>query len=364
MSENVYFVGVDVDDKSFHFFAVHATTGEAVEGRCLPEAQALIHRLLKIHPEACKFRVCYEAGYLGLSLYRRLVKAGFGCEVIAPGLIPQQPSKRVKTDRIDAERLALYLKQGLLTPIYVPTAEQESHRDLCRTRKQLKDTVKGLKVQLLGLCRRWDIHGYKGNTWTQKHRRWLDKQISQCSQPAVQICLKTLLESIDTLEFRVETLDQQIKDLAELPAYRSKVAKLRCFRGIEVYTAMVLLTELGDLRRFPSPTNLVSYVGLGVREHSSGGAASRFGITKMGNKYVRTLLVEANQRSASSPFASRWLTQRRREAPHEAIEVADRCMKRLYKKAGRMRAQNKSMNKIKVACAREMLGFIWETMTA
>src|SRR5262245_42355201 len=77
----------------------------------------------------------YEAGPCGYLLYRSLTKKGHVCGVIAPSLIPKKPGERVKTNRRDAITLARLMRSGDLTPVYVPTVEDEAMRDLCRARE-------------------------------------------------------------------------------------------------------------------------------------------------------------------------------------------------------------------------------------
>ena len=100
----------------------------------------------------------------------------------------------------------------------------------------------------------------------------------------------------------------------------------------------------------------------GVIHMSSGGRERKKGITKTGNKRIRTVLTEACQTAARASILSKRLKQSRAGQPQEIIDVADRCMSRLRKKATRMLYAGKHTNKVKTACAREMLGFVWEVM--
>ena len=103
----ILYVAVDVDDKAFHGYAVASDEAEGTEFLSKPSPANLIHTLRKLQRPGYSIHLCYEAGYLGYCLYRALVKAGFACDVIAPSLIPKPPGAMVKTDRVDAKRLAL-----------------------------------------------------------------------------------------------------------------------------------------------------------------------------------------------------------------------------------------------------------------
>ena len=118
-------VAVDVDDKAFHGYALGCDEAEGTEFISKPSAAHLTQALRKIEKPGYKTTICYEAGYLGYSLYRALVKAGLACEIIAPSLTPKPSGAMVKTDRIDARMLAQYYKKGLLVPIHIPDEGQE-----------------------------------------------------------------------------------------------------------------------------------------------------------------------------------------------------------------------------------------------
>ena len=125
---------------------------------------------------------------------------------------------------------------------------------------------------------------------------------------------------------------------------------------------MMVITELGDVKRFKSPTNLFSYCGFDIIEYSSGGKEKKYSMSKDGNRFVRDAMIEANQYSLNTPKVSYQLQLRRRGIDKDFRKIADRCMRRLHKKGTRLLYAGKHRNKVKVACAREMLGFVWESL--
>ena len=127
---------------------------------------------------------------------------------------------------------------------------------------------------------------------------------------------------------------------------------------------MVMITEIGDIKRFSHPNQLASWMGFDIREYSSDGKQNRYGITKHGNRYLRTAFVEANQRIPRNRMISSDLKARRKDTDPKLIHIADRCRERLAKKGSRLLYAGKHPNKIKVACAREMVGFVWESLRA
>jgi transposase len=259
--------------------------------------------------------------------------------------------------------------RGDLTIVHVPDEEDESIRDLIRSRGFLVKENRQIKTHILSLCRRIGLdyrkeHGVRSNYWTELHRIWLQKQIKGLRQRAHQINMAHLLMTLHQIEQTIDLYDQEILELSKQSKYQKPMEALRCFRSIGTLTAMTITTELGDIRRFNHPEKLTSYAGLDLREYSSGGKEKKFGITHLGNKYLRTAVVEASQLAAYRPSISRDLKRRREGASAKSIEIADRCMKRLYKRSDHLLRRGKHPNKVKVAAARELLSFIWEALRA
>jgi transposase len=365
-SKKIVYVGLDVDDTAFHGSGLVLETGEFYEFKCKPDNGVLRKKLNSLFGDRYTIHLCYEACYFGYSLFRFLNKSGIHCDIIAPSLIPTKTGSRVKTDRIDATKLAEYYAKELLTPIYVPDESDEELRDVLRSRGFLVKQRKMLKAHILSACRRYDIRFQEetGNktTWTDRHIRWLKKRAATLQRPLCQIDLELLLAQYTSLSASIEKLDATILRVADGERYKKVCDALCTFRGIDTLSAMTIIAELGDIRRFAHPRLLTSYIGLDVAEYSSGGKEHKRGITKTGNKHIRTILTECCQTATKPPMLSKRIKQSRAEQPPAVIDIADRCMHRLYKKSTRMLYAGKHKNKIKTACAREMLGFIWEVM--
>jgi transposase len=166
------------------------------------------------------------------------------------------------------------------------------------------------------------------------------------------------------LKHTMTEYEKAIDELAKAERYQKRVNALVCYHGIKNIFAMVMITEIGDINRFAHPNQLTSWLGFDIREYSSGGKHHRFGITKHGNRYLRTAFVEANQRLPRSKRVHPALKARRKEIDPELVHIADRCLARLTKKGNRLLYAGKHPNKVKVACAREMVGFVWESLRA
>lgn len=369
MSTRIQYVGLDVDDKRFYG---HIRSGaEETSFRTKPNIGSLVKTLTKFKQADCEYKICYEASYLGFELQRSLSDRGYQCEVIAPSLIPQGKGRHIKTDRIDSKKITEYYQKQLLTPVHIPDEDDEKTRDLIRSRKFMVDQLKRVKRHILAICRRngfnykVEMNKPNGNYWTGPHLNWLRRKIkSKDKKDLLRTNLLLLLIQVEHIEQQVNIYDEEITQIAEKDKYRKKVKALCCYRGISTLSAMTFITEIGDARRFEHPNKLTSYSGMDIREYSSGGKQKRFGISKMGNRNIRTTAIEACQGVFKIPKVSKQLAMRRKGTEPELVEIADRCMKRLYKKASRMLHKGKVSNKIKVACARELLGFIWESLNA
>lgn len=364
--KNVLYVGIDVDEKNFHV-AILGSDESIEQFKIKANASNLIEKLKSYQSKASTLRCCYESTYLGFSLARRLSASNIDCTVIASGLIPDIPSKKVKTDRLDSCKLAQYFKQGLLTEVAMPDEGTENDRDLIRSRNFLKEQIKSLKLHIGAILKRADLRyqqetGYTQN-WTPSFRSWMNKKIKDMPLGSLRKNLEMLVSNLNVNEEYLEQYDQQIAGLAQTKKYQKEVNTLVAFKGVQELTAMTFICELGDIKRFSHPKKLTSYLGFDVTEYSSGGKEKKYGITKMGNKFVRTLLIESAQFAYRNTPTSKYLAKRRANSSPQAIEIAERCQSRLAKKASRMLFKDKARNIVKVACAREMSCFMWEALS-
>jgi len=134
------------------------------------------------------------------------------------------------------------------------------------------------------------LSAWLSGDWTRGHRQWIDRLT--WDHDAERHVVEDYLLAIDHLEARLGELDARLAEVAETAAYRERVGWLRCFRGIDTLTAMLIRAELHDFGRFHSATALMAYLGLAPGEASGGETHRRGRITKTGNTLVRRVLVE------------------------------------------------------------------------
>ena len=300
---------------------------------------------------------CYEAGPTGFGLYRAAVAAGLRMEVVAPSKTPRAPGDRVKTDRQDAELLARLLLAGQLRPIVVPSCELEAARHLCRAREQVRADLMRCRHRVSKLLL---LHGRvypDASTWTQRHRHWLAAQ--RFEQPATELAYLDTLAAVDGLVARKQALDARLSQLALQGEWAPTVAKLRCFRGIDTLSALVLALEIGDFARFRRPGQLASWLGLVPSLDQSGEGRTSGGITKCGSGYARRLLVEAAWHYLREPRLGAPLQNRQQGQPAHLLQIAWRAQYRLHGQFARLRQRGKPGNVATVAVARQLACFLW-----
>ena len=360
MKQITTYVGIDAHKKDL-FLAMLVGTEAAPVSWTVPNEPKAVKRLVrKLERDAPgSVRVFYEAGPCGYALQRQVTTARVSCEVVAPTLIPRKPGERVKTNRRDARKLAELGRAGLLTAVQPPTPEDEAVRDLARARDDAREDLQRCRHRLGKLLLRRGLH-FAGRNWTRVHRQWIESLT--WTHAAERVVVDDYLLAIDHTEARLEELDSQLGQIAEREPYREPVGWLRCFRGIDTLTAMLILAELHDFRRFASAPALMAYLGLVPGEHSSGEKHRRGPITRTGNALVRRLLVETAWHYQHRPSVGVSLTRRRKGQPSRVIAIADKAQQRLCRRFRKLAAEHKPAPKIAVAIARELAGFLWAAL--
>ena len=319
----------------------------------------VLRRIQQSHAlEKTDIALCYEAGPTGFVLARRLRALGYECEVIAPSLIPTRASDRVKTDRRDARKLAGLFRAGQLTVVHIPDGADEVIRDVCRARTDAVDVQTRSRQQLSALLLRNGYHYAGQSTWTEPHMRYLRELV--LPDRAQKVVLEEYLQRVDSAVAQVARIEHQMEELLQTWARRKFVAALQGFRGFQLVASMVVTSELGDLRRFEHPRQLMAYLGLVPSEQSSGDRRRQGGITKSGNSHVRWMLVEVAHHYRMPPKVSKELSQRQEALSREIRAVSWRAQERLHRRFCRLTLRGLHHNKVTVAIARELTAFIWE----
>lgn len=354
-----FFLGIDAHKDFLSIAILPAGADRPEPARKIPNDPPKIRRFVQTLSERGALHATYEAGCTGFVLWRQLTELGVDCTVAAPSRIPVLPGERRKTDRLDAERLAVFLRGGQLTPVRPPKPEDEALRTLTRSRDAARKDVVSAKHQVSKLLLHRGVIWRGGALWSRAHRTWLRKV--ELADPDDRVILEYKLRRLTTREAELQELDERIEQRAAREDIEAKVRALRAFRGVQTLIATNVVAELGDPLRFRDHAAVASYVGLVPSEHSSGTKVRRGGITRTGSQHLRRLLVEASQHYRRPYAESKQLRKRREEAPAAARELARSVERRLVKRYRRL-AITKHTNVAKTAIARELIGHLWAAL--
>jgi transposase len=323
-----------------------------------------LEQLRKRYDDEIEIVCGYEAGCLGYTLYHQLTNCGVTCVILAPTTMGITNRDGVKTDKRDAGNIARCLAFRTYSEVYVPTAGDEAVKEYIRMRDSQKKALKSVKQQILALVLRQGHRYEQGKSyWTQRHIAWLR---SLDLGGVLQEALGEYLITRDYLADKIARLDRRIGELADTEPYREKTKKLCCLIGVKTHTALSVIVEVGDFKRFAKADRFAGYLGLVPGEYSSGGRQARKGITKAGNSHVRRLLVESAQSYTRGSVGHKSVALRKRQEGNELqlIAYADKANERLRRKFYRMVLKNKTQRNVAAtAIARELACFMWGMLT-
>ena len=353
------FVGLDVSKLKISVaVAEGGRSGEVRYYGDIDATPASVASLLKkLKKRGVTLRFCYEAGPTGYELSRQIAAGGYECAVVAPSLIPSRPGDRVKTNRRDAMNLAKLFRAGELTPVWVPDRGHEAVRDLVRAREAAVEARKRARQQLQSFLLR---HGrvYPGlKPWTKAHAAWLCDQIFD--HPAHYIVLADYRCAIEEAEARLDRLTGQVAEAAQSWSMAPVVKAYQAMRGVSLITAITFAVEIGDVRRFDNPRQLMGYLGLVPKESSTGERVRRGGITKTGNGRARRVLIEGAWTYRFPARRSRLMEARQDGLPKTVRDIAWKGQVRLCARYKKLLASGKPKNVVTTAVAREMAAFLW-----
>ncbi|WP_233095887.1 IS110 family transposase [Alicyclobacillus sp. SO9] len=358
MQDNTKYVGLDTSKDTIAIAVADAGRDAPRSWGVIPNTPEAIRKLIRKLGQPEDLDVCYEAGPLGYGLQRMLTQMGVKCSVIAPSLIPSRPGDRVKTDRRDAIKLAHLHRAGELTAVYVPNEDDEALRDLVRCREDAKEDLLRARQRMSKFLLRHDLTSpAKMTKWKSKYMAWL--QQLKFSNRALQQTHQEYLHAIIVIAQRIERLEKEIHELAMKSPHKPVIQALQTLRGVKELTAVTLVVEVGDFRRFTTARQFMGYTGLIPSESSSGPVRRQGKVTKTGNTHLRRVLVEAAWSYRYRP-ALRGDIRKRQEGQSPSVQsISWKAQDRLHRKYLRLLSRGKPSTKAIVALARELAGFVW-----
>ncbi len=349
------YVGLDVHKDSIAVAVAHAGRGAPESWGTIPNTKKAIAKLVdRLYAKNETFLICYEAGPCGYTLYQNLIAMGVDCRVVDP---PR--NEKIKTDQRDALRLARLLRAGELVEIWVPDQEQEAIRDLCRCRADFMVQQRKLRQQFNAFLLR---HGHHWPTnwkrWTQKHLDWLEKlDFPYIFMSEVR---DEYISAVRLSASRILDLDKKIDKAVQAWSWAPVVNSLKALRGFDQLSAVMLLSELGDISRFESPSQLMGYLGLVPCVYSSGAYHRTGGATRAGNRHARQVLIDSAWCYRFPARQTAYMSRKSEGASAYAQTISWKAQKRLCGQYRKLTTAGKSQKVVCVAIARELSGFVWD----
>lgn len=352
------FAALDVHKDTITMAAAEADSRAPARqiGRMAHDVNKLLKALGKVGAPG-EVHVVYEAGPTGYGLQRALMAKGYVCEVIAPSLIPKRAGDRIKTDRRDSVRLAELSRAGELRSVWVPDPRDEAIRDLSRAREAAIHDRTQARLRLRGFLLRHGLR-YPGKTaWTKSFHLWLTTL--NFGPDGSHTAFTEYQMAVQWADQRIERLTRAVSESITGWRFEPVVQALMALRGVDVITAIGLTAEIGDLNRFDHPRKLMGYLGLVPSEQSSGDKVQRGSITKTGNGHARRLLIEAAWHYRHAPRIGQRAHARQQGLAEPLQAHAWKAQLRLSRRFAALDARGVQRNKVCVAVARELAGFIW-----
>ena len=358
--KSIAYVGNDVHQNTITMAVFKDHEGEPFLVKTLKNDKRPVQKFYLRLKRDYDIQACYEASGCGYVFYRWLKEIGIKCAVIAPSSIAQRKGRRIKTDKRDARSLGQKYRNGDLSVVHVPEEKEEAARSLTRLREQMMKQQKQTKQYVLKFLQLRDLVYREGDNWTQKH--WIYLQRLEFNNETERFVFNTYLQKLEHMGMELRLINEKINEMAFSETYADAVGKLRCFRGIDTITAISLITEIIDFKRFGSAREIMAFLGLVPGQDSSGDIKKYLGITKIGNRRVRRLLVESAWHYRHRPAITDSLKKRQQGQPQEVISHSWKAQKRLHNKYARLFMRGKKKQQIIVAVARELIGFVWSVM--
>lgn len=283
------FGGLDVDKKSMAVtFRDHGTMRKSLK---LPYSGRQLLNYTRKHFPGQRVAFVYEAGPTGFGLHDELTAASHPCLVVSPAMVPTAARPRVKTNRLDSNKLAEGLRGGQLRSIHVPAT---SYREL-RHLVQLRDTqVAQLRASK---CRIKSLLLYEGIPFPAANGQWSGQVLRELEALPCSGAVRFKLDQlIDALQFHFQSAARIQKEIRHYcqkdPELRQSISFLTSLPGVGSITATHALARLGDWRQISNVRQIAGFLGLVSSEHSTGDKENRGEITRIGDSRLRNKLIQ------------------------------------------------------------------------
>jgi transposase len=321
------FVGIDIHERLCVAAILNILTGEAKYVEFFT-TKASIMAFAKAHLQK-NMVVGIEA--TSNSFFVASILKEYVAEVIM--LTPEKHKDGMKTDKIDAYRIAVSLAQGTFNPCWIPPDDIQSLRELIGLWMALNDLIIRLKNRIYAVLMAYGIKVSSKDLSSKK----AEEEIRQAIEKLPFCAAYKLSKNFKNLKSAEEDKEELSYYLANIAKDNPQVHLLITIPGISFVAALVIISEIGDISRFSSPKRLTKYAGLTPAIYQSGKRSYTGGITKAGRRRLRWILVQA---------------------ANNAVRVEGR-LRKFYLRLKEKKGHNKAI----VACARKLLTIIWYMLT-
>ena len=317
------FIGIDVHAKNWEV-AIASEVGAVRTHSQKPSARELFEYLKKNYPDG-EYQAVYESGFSGFSTYYALKEVGIGCMVIHAADVPTTQYEEVmKTDRVDAAKLARSLKAGQLRGNYIPEKQFIDDRSVVRIRRTIQKQLSGYKSRVKHLLH---CHGVEmperfskvQTHWSRAFITWLKNDVRLMSDTRASLDL--LVRQVEVIRGTLLEATRQLRKMSQTERYRRRHDLLRTIPGIGPVVSMSILTEICDVKRFHNEKEFAAYLGLIPTSHSSGEKTVHGEKTFRGNRLLGPMVVEAAWIAIGwdAGLGAQYIQYRKRMKPQEAI---------------------------------------------
>jgi transposase len=330
-------IGIDVDKKSFSFTAQDHNTMS--RSKKIPSNPEQLHNYIGKNFSNQRVLCAYEAGPTGYNLHDYLMQKGQPCVVVSPTSIPKASNERVKTNRIDSERIVRYLKTGELKPVRVPSPTYRELRELI----SLRENYSRMRTLAMQRIKALILFEHLFDSYKDVKENWSNSYIEslrhiQCSG-AIRCKLDLLLMDLSYARSQLLIVLKELKLFCnrhpDIERYRYY---LQSIPGIGIATSLTILARIGNPDRLNNPREIAAFAGVIPKEKSTGDVVRRGSITHAGNAKLRSLLVEASWVAVRRDKELGQFYQRIRSRHHPRIAsrkaivaVARKLTQRIYK---------------------------------
>jgi transposase len=276
------FVGMDVH-KNYLQVAVLDEKGKVVSNSRVDNNPVKVNKFFDSLHLGNNTKVVMESSGMWYNIYESLTKKQLDVRLSNPAKTRAIASAKIKTDKLDAIKLADLLRGGYIAECYVPNRTIMDLRELVRHRAALVRMRTKLKNKI------HSIMVMNGTSISYDGTHTFTKGYIEKLKELEDYRINGYLRIIESLNDEINTVSKKILLLAQ----EDEMAKLlMTVPGIGYYSALLIVSEVGDINRFPDSYHLCSYAGLIPSTHSSGGITYHGSITKTGSKYLRWIMLE------------------------------------------------------------------------